>query len=153
MAAAGLLAACSSSGSPQGAGNTPAAAASSATPTAPSAALCTEARTLVANAQGTFAADAEAPEEQQATDDGAFYTHLHEVLVDNDGTDPVSLPVSQDAALLVKDYGALDLAAQNHDLDGQTTALGALSRDLGQLGSDQTAFDTACGIPVITPTN
>ena len=159
LAVGAMLAGCSSSTTPQAAGNTPAATDTSTgapspgpAPTGPSAALCTAARTLVAGAQPTFADDADADIVQQATDDAAFYGQLLGVL----GTaapDPVSLPVAQDADRLATDYQAVQAAAQDHDLDAQTTALGKLSRDLGQLASDQTAFDAACGIPAITPTN
>ena len=115
--------------------------------------VCQAARSLVAQAQPTFSADATASTEQQSGDDSAFYTQLLQVFSENGGADPLSLPVSQDAGRLAQDYGALQLAAQQTDLDGQTKALQSLSADLEQLAHDQVPFDTACGIPHITSTD
>ena len=121
-------------------------------PTGPSTALCTAARTLVAGAQPTFAADATADTVKQSADDSAFYTQLLLVFSENGGSDPLSVPVAQDAQRLARDYGALETAAQNRDMDAQVAVLKNLVTDLGALDRDQVGFDQACSIPSIEHT-
>lgn len=140
----------SSSGTPAATGTSPSPAASASdTPGGPNPALCNAARTLVAGAQPTFNADANAPVQKQSADDSAFYTQLLLVFSENNGADPISQPVAADAQKLAQDYNTLEVAAQQSDLDGQTKALQALTADLGAMLKDQAPFDQACGIPAI----
>ena len=146
------VAGCSTGGGAPASGVSMSGAVVPAQPTAPPKALCDAARTLVAGAQPTFDADAEAPPAQQAADGSAFYTQLLLVFSENGGSDPLSVPVSQDAAALAKDYNGLQSAAQDRDLDAQVAVLKNLVTDLGALGRDQVGFDQACGIPSIEHT-
>lgn len=147
----GGAAACSSSGStPAAAGTSPSPAPSTSdTPGGPNQALCAAARALVSGAQPTFNADANATIQKQAADDSAFYTQLLLVFSENGGADPISQPVSQDAAALAKDYNDVAYAGQQGDAGAETTALQSLTTDLGKMLKDQSAFDQACGIPAI----
>lgn len=140
---------CSSPGGSPAAASSPVESSAAPQPTAPSAALCAAARTLVAGARPTFAADADAPLLKQAGDDSAFYTQLLQVFSENGGADPLSVSVSRDAQAMARDYVAVESAAQDNDMDKQVAALKALTGDLGRLTTDQVPFDTACGIPGI----
>jgi hypothetical protein len=150
LAAAGCSAN-SSGGTTAAASPTDTPPAASAAPTTPAAAICTAARALITRAQPTFSADATADTVKQSGDDSAFYTQLLQVFSENGGADPLSIPVAADAQKLAADYGALLLAAQQSDLDGQNTALKSLVTDIGQMTKDQVPFDQACGIPAIVP--
>jgi hypothetical protein len=147
------VAGCSSNnGAKPAAGSAPSdtpTATASPTPTGPNKAVCDAARALVAGAQPTFSADAEASVLKQSADDSAFYTQLLLVFSENGGGDPLSQPVSEDASHHAADYQALETAAQQSNLDGQTDALHDLSADLEQMTKDQVPFDQACGIPAI----
>lgn len=145
-------AACSSNSGGPAAQPGPSDSAASPQPTGPSAALCAAARSLVAGAQPTFAADAAADAVKQSGDDSAFYTQLLLVFSENGGSDPLSVPVAQDAQRLARDYGALETAAQDRDMDAQVAVLKNLVTDLGAMTRDQVGFDQACGIPAIAHT-
>lgn len=144
--------ACSSNSGVPAAQSGPSDTAPAPEPTGPSTALCTAARTLVAGAQPTFAADATADTVKQSGDDSAFYTQLLLVFSENGGSDPLSVPVAQDAQRLARDYGALETAAQARDMDAQVAVLKNLVTDLGAMTRDQVGFDQACGIPSIAHT-